>query len=147
MSITSVFTNNRSQAVRLTADVRLPDGVKKVQVRARGVERIISPVGQRWEEFFLGGPPALSRRAKVGQNLAVVGGFASLLEVLPYSARASQHYGAIRCALERSGRPIGADDLHIAHARSEGLTLVTSNLGAFERVPGLLTENWIDASR
>lgn len=30
MSITTVFTNNRSQAVRLPADVRLPDGVKKV---------------------------------------------------------------------------------------------------------------------
>ncbi len=35
MSITTVFTNNRSQAVRLPADVRLPEGVKKVQVRAR----------------------------------------------------------------------------------------------------------------
>lgn len=58
MSITSVFTNNRSQAVRLPADVRLPEGVKKVQVRARGVDRIISPVGRTWDEFFLGGPRA-----------------------------------------------------------------------------------------
>jgi len=56
MSITSVFTNNRSQAVRLPADVRLPEGVKKVQVRARGVDRIISPVGRTWDEFFLNGP-------------------------------------------------------------------------------------------
>ena len=55
MSITSVFTNNRSQAVRLPADVRLPEGVKKVQVRARGVDRIISPVGHTWDEFFLNG--------------------------------------------------------------------------------------------
>jgi antitoxin VapB len=58
MSITSVFTNNRSQAVRLPADVRLPEGVKKVQVRARGVDRIISPVGHTWDEFFLNGPKA-----------------------------------------------------------------------------------------
>ncbi|WP_298236046.1 type II toxin-antitoxin system VapB family antitoxin [uncultured Azohydromonas sp.] len=56
MSISSVFTNNRSQAVRLPADVRLPEGVKKVQVRARGVDRIISPVGHTWDEFFLNGP-------------------------------------------------------------------------------------------
>jgi antitoxin VapB len=56
MTITSVFTNNRSQAVRLPADVRLPESVKKVQVRARGVDRIISPVGQTWDEFFLNGP-------------------------------------------------------------------------------------------
>lgn len=82
----------------------------------------------------------------VAQNLAVVEEFASLLEVLPYSAKASQHYGAIRAALERTGRPIGINDLHIAaHARSEGLTLVTNNLSEFERVPGLLKENWVDA--
>ncbi|MBX7229264.1 MAG: AbrB/MazE/SpoVT family DNA-binding domain-containing protein, partial [Burkholderiaceae bacterium] len=56
MSISTVFTNNRTQAVRLPADVRLPDGVKKVEVRARGVERVISPVGQRWDEFFQQGP-------------------------------------------------------------------------------------------
>jgi tRNA(fMet)-specific endonuclease VapC len=80
----------------------------------------------------------------VAQNLAVVEEFASLLEVLPYTAKASQHYGAIRNALEKTGRPIGLNDLHIAaHARSEGLTLVTNNLGEFERVPGLLTENWV----
>lgn len=84
------------------------------------------------------------RSAKVAQNLAVVEEFASLLEVLPYSAKASQHYGAIRSALEKAGRPIGVNDLHIAaHARSEGLTLVTNNLAEFERVPGLLTENWV----
>ncbi|HMO47475.1 MAG TPA: type II toxin-antitoxin system VapB family antitoxin [Rubrivivax sp.] len=58
MYITSVFTNNRSQAVRLPADVRLPGGVKKVQVHARGVDRIISPVGHAWDEFFLNGPQA-----------------------------------------------------------------------------------------
>jgi antitoxin VapB len=56
MSITTVFTNNRSQAVRLPADVRLPENVKKVEVRARGADRIISPVGQTWDEFFLNGP-------------------------------------------------------------------------------------------
>lgn len=58
MSITTVFTNNRSQAVRLPADVRLPEGVKKVLVRARGLDRIISPVGHTWDEFFLNGPHA-----------------------------------------------------------------------------------------
>ncbi|MBA4176677.1 MAG: AbrB/MazE/SpoVT family DNA-binding domain-containing protein [Leptothrix sp. (in: Bacteria)] len=52
MSSSSVFTNKRSRAVRL------PEGVKKVQVRARGVDRIISPVGHIWDEFFLGGPQA-----------------------------------------------------------------------------------------
>ena len=70
--------------------------------------------------------------------------FASLLEVLPYTARAAVHYGTIRSALEKAGRTIGVNDLHIAaHARSEGLTLVTNHGGVFERVPGLLIENWV----
>jgi tRNA(fMet)-specific endonuclease VapC len=86
------------------------------------------------------------KSAKVAQNLAAVEDFASLLEVLPYSAKASQHYGTIRAELEKAGRPIGVNDLHIAaHARSEGLILVTNNMGEFERVPGLLLENWIGA--
>jgi antitoxin VapB len=55
MSTTTVFTNNRSQAVRLPVDARFPDSVKKVQVRARGAERIISPVGQTWDSFFIDG--------------------------------------------------------------------------------------------
>ncbi len=54
MTATTVFTNNRSQAIRLPAELRLPDGVKRVDVRARGCERIISPLGQTWDSFFLG---------------------------------------------------------------------------------------------
>ena len=37
-------------------ELRLPDGVKKVDIRAKGNERIISPVGQTWDSFFLNGP-------------------------------------------------------------------------------------------
>jgi antitoxin VapB len=44
--------------VRLPADARPPEGVQEVQVRARGVDRIISPVGHTWDEFFLNGPRA-----------------------------------------------------------------------------------------
>ena len=56
MSITSVFINNRTQAVRLPADMRLPEGVKRVQVRALGRERIIAPLDGAWDSFFLGTP-------------------------------------------------------------------------------------------
>jgi antitoxin VapB len=58
MTIASVFTNNRSQAVRMPADLRLPDGVKRVQVRALGSDRIISPLDKTWDSFFLNGPKA-----------------------------------------------------------------------------------------
>ena len=56
MSIGTVFVNNRTQAVRLPLDVRLPEGTQKVEIRARGKERIITPVGQTWDSFFLSGP-------------------------------------------------------------------------------------------
>lgn len=57
MSIGTVFVNNRTQAVRLPLDVRLPEGIQKVEIRAKGNERIIAPLGQTWDSFFLGGPP------------------------------------------------------------------------------------------
>ena len=56
MSIGTVFVNNRTQAVRLPVDVRLPEGVHKVEIRAKGNERIITPVGQTWDSFFRNGP-------------------------------------------------------------------------------------------
>lgn len=78
------------------------------------------------------------------RTLAVVEDFCSRLDVLDYGVKAAQHYGQIRAALERRGMPIGVNDLHIAaHARSEGLTLVSNNLREFERVEGLLLANWV----
>lgn len=56
MATTTVFINNRTQAVRLPADLRLPDDVKRVDIRARGCERIISPLGHTWDSFFINGP-------------------------------------------------------------------------------------------
>jgi tRNA(fMet)-specific endonuclease VapC len=84
------------------------------------------------------------KSAKVAQNLEVVEEFASLVQVLAYNAKASQHYGAIRSQLEKTGQPIGVNDLHIAaHARSEGLVVVTNNTSEFSRIPGLMVENWV----
>ncbi len=78
------------------------------------------------------------------QNLRVVEDFCSRLEVLDYTTKASQHYGSIRSALEKVGQPIGENDLHIAaHARSEGLILVTNNEREFKKVPALQIVNWI----
>lgn len=88
---------------------------------------------------------AAEKSARVAQNLAVVEEFVNLLEVLPHTAKASMHYGAIRSIVEKSGRPIGVNDLHIAaHARSAGLTLVTNNGSEFERVPCLLLEKCVE---
>ncbi len=86
------------------------------------------------------------KSSKLSENYAVIEDFCSRLEVLPYSAKAAQHYGNIRAALEKTGQSIGVNDIHIAaHARSEGLVLVTNNVREFERVPALQLENWVNA--
>ena len=71
MAISSVFINNRTQAVRLPVELRLPEGVRKVEVRVKGNERVITPLGQTWDSFFLDGPVAsddfMSERASQRQ--------------------------------------------------------------------------------
>lgn len=85
------------------------------------------------------------KSSDVARNMSVVEDFVSRLTVLPYDDKAAWHYGNIRATLEKIGQPIGVNDLHIAaHARSLGLTLVTNNRREFERVQGLLLENWVD---
>ncbi len=84
------------------------------------------------------------KSSRPAENLAAVEDFCSRLEVLPYTAKAAQHYGSIRTSLEKIGQPIGINDLHIAaHARSEGLILVSNNMKEFVKVPALQLENWI----
>jgi len=85
------------------------------------------------------------KSSEVSRNIGVVEDFTSRLAVLSYDDKAAWQYGQIRAALEKTGQPIGVNDLHIAaHARSNGLILVTNNLREFERVPGLLLENWVE---
>lgn len=80
----------------------------------------------------------------ITRNLEAIEDFISHLEVLPYNANASQHYGMIKSDLEKKGAIIGINDIHIAaHARSHGLTLVTNNVREFSRVQNLAIENWV----
>ena len=86
----------------------------------------------------------VEKSARVTQNRNIVEEFVARLEIQPFSVDAAAHYGQIRAALERAGRPVGLHDMLIgAHARSEGLTLVTNNRREFDRIPGLAVENWI----
>jgi antitoxin VapB len=52
MAVSSVFMSNRSQAVRLPAEARLPSHVKRVEVRVVGQERVLTPVDHLWDSFF-----------------------------------------------------------------------------------------------
>lgn len=66
------------------------------------------------------------------------------MDVLPFEAPADKTYALIRVRLEKSGRPIGANDLLIAsHAMALGYTLVTDNEREFSRIKDLAQENWL----
>lgn len=76
-------------------------------------------------------------------NLQAIESFAARLNVLPFSAKAASHFGAIRADLQRAGTPIGIQDTFIAaHARAEALIVVTNDRREFDRVPGLQVEDW-----
>jgi tRNA(fMet)-specific endonuclease VapC len=69
----------------------------------------------------------------------------SALPALSLEPPVDEHYAEIRVALEKSGNPIGPNDLLIAaHCRALGLTLVTHNLKEFSHVPKLRVENWLE---
>ena len=66
-------------------------------------------------------------------------------QVLPFDARTAQLFGGLKADLERRGTPLAEADLRIAAiALAHGLTMVTANVRHFERVPGLLVENWLE---
>lgn len=77
-------------------------------------------------------------------NIRAIELFTHGIDVLSFSPAAAAHFGQIRADLERVGTPASSPDVLIgAHARSEGLTLVTNNRREFDRIAGLRVENWV----
>jgi antitoxin VapB len=58
MTRSTVFTTNRSQAVRLPKTVAFPAEVHQVDIIRIGQSRLVCPVGKRWDDLFAGGPRA-----------------------------------------------------------------------------------------
>ncbi|NLS19384.1 type II toxin-antitoxin system VapC family toxin [Rhizobium sp. P40RR-XXII] len=85
------------------------------------------------------------KSARRMENLTAIEHFVARLEVLQFGDKAAAHYGQVRAELERAGTPCcGPHDMQIgAHARSEGLIVVTNNMKEFIRMPGLRVENWV----
>jgi tRNA(fMet)-specific endonuclease VapC len=76
------------------------------------------------------------------ENVTRVDRFAAANEVLPPDVESARHYGAIRDALRRQGRPIPDNDIWIAAiARQHSLTLITRD-AHFRGVEGLAVGSW-----
>ena len=64
--------------------------------------------------------------------------------VLPWDRAAVDATTEIKVALRLAGTPIGPNDTAIAgHDIAAGAVLVTNNVREFERVPGLVLEDWV----
>jgi len=84
------------------------------------------------------------RSQKIEFNLETLRLLFADLVILELDREDARTAGEIRAMLTRQGTPIGPYDVLIAgQARARGLTLVTSNLSEFERVPGLKLEDWM----
>ena len=64
-------------------------------------------------------------------------------EVVEFDKEDARQAGEIRLALALKGKPIGPYDVLIAgQAKARGLILITNNMQEFERVHGLVIEDW-----
>lgn len=92
-----------------------------------------------WAELWFGA----CKSQRVAENQSRLREMAACIASLPFDDEAAEHCADIRYVLSREGRVIGPYDMQIAAiARTNGLCAVTRNVAEFNRVPGLLLENW-----
>lgn len=85
---------------------------------------------------------AKSRAPVKNQNLVIE--FLATLPVVGLNLPAAELFGRHKAALERQGNRLADADLLIAAiAMAQGATLITGNVRHYERIPGLLIEDWI----
>ena len=83
------------------------------------------------------------RSAQQSRNLEILQRFFSQFTIIPLDPKAAPIAGRIRAELAAMGTPIGPNDLQIAAiAVANNLILVTHNVREFNRVNGLILEDW-----
>jgi tRNA(fMet)-specific endonuclease VapC len=84
------------------------------------------------------------KSSRVTENLARVDVLLAALTILPYDEWAARKFGRIKAELELAGNRLSDLDLQIASvALQHDVPLVTHNRRHFERVPGLVIEDWL----
>jgi len=85
----------------------------------------------------------VAKSREPARNRARLDQFLLPLQILPFDDSAAAAYGPVRADLEARGLGIGSiDTLLAAQALSLGAVMVTNNTREFERVPGLIVEDW-----
>jgi tRNA(fMet)-specific endonuclease VapC len=119
------YINGRSSSIRVRLQALTPDEVFVCSlVKA---------------EMFAG---ALNSQ-EPERSLAKQRSFFADFESLDFDDKAAEAYAPVRAYLKRTGQMIGTNDLLIAAiAIANNLILVTHNTDEFQRVPGLIIEDW-----
>lgn len=109
--------------------------------------------GREQEEFFLSVITAsellhgVHRAPDTGiraRRSAFVEGVLERFPMLPVDLAVARAHAHLWAGLMDKGRIIGPHDLWLAATcLAHGLTMVTANVGEFERVPGLTVESWM----
>jgi tRNA(fMet)-specific endonuclease VapC len=93
-------------------------------------------------ELFYGAAKSANHEA----NSALVVRFLDTLPVVVPDLSSARLFGELKAQLASGGRIVADADLFIAALTlSRGATLVTGNIRHYERIPGLLVENWLRA--
>jgi len=81
---------------------------------------------------------------KRDENHVKICAFLLPFEIIPFDSAGADFYGKIKATIEKKGMLIGPNDLIIAAtALARNAILVTDNTNEFNRVEGLVMENWI----
>ena len=119
-----------------------PRALARLRAAGRADSAIPQPVIAEIE-YGIGRLPRSKRRQLLRER------FDLLRAELPrrqWTDTVSEHFGAVKAALEHKGQRIDDFDAAIAaHALADGSVLVTANVGHLLRVPGLTVEDWTAA--
>ena len=81
------------------------------------------------------------RAAKI---YSVMNSLFTVVTIVPYTQADANTTAEIRALLKARGIPIGPYDVMLAGcAKQRGLILVTDNLAEFQRIEGIVVENWV----
>lgn len=110
-------------------------------VRAVGIEQCaLSAITAYEVRYLLLRGPGRVKRDNI-ERLEVA--FKSVRRVLPITGDVAEAAAVLRDRLQQAGRDIGINDcLTAAHAIATGLVCVTANRKHFDRIDGLIIEDW-----
>lgn len=85
------------------------------------------------------------KSSRATENLARLDVLLAAVTILPYDEQAARRFGHIKTDLERAGKRLSDLDLQIAATvLQHDVPLVTHNRRHFDRVAGLVIEDWLE---